>query len=122
MAFIQNARTIQERKVTPPNPFLFFPLFHSHTLRDLVRSLRYKNFKLPGLDNYTPEQLFFISFGRQWCSKTTPERAVRQLHTDVHSPARVRIHGPIQNSPDFAKAFNCPSGSPMNPVKKCEVW
>jgi len=28
----------------------------------------------------------------------------------------------LRNSVDFAKAFNCELGSPMNPEQKCEVW
>lgn len=29
---------------------------------------------LPGLDNFSPEQLFFINFGRIWCDNETPEQ------------------------------------------------
>jgi endothelin-converting enzyme len=83
---------------------------------------RYKNFKLPGLDNYTPEQLFFISYGRLWCTMMTPGALVDYIGSNPHSPGKWRIIGAVQNSPDFAKAFKCKSGSPMNPVKKCEVW
>ncbi|KAK3838096.1 MAG: hypothetical protein J3R72DRAFT_402781 [Linnemannia gamsii] len=80
------------------------------------------NFMLPGLDMYTPEQLFFISYGRLWCEKTRPEALVSQIQTKNHSPNKWRINGVVQNSPDFAKAFQCKVGTPMNPIKKCEVW
>ncbi|KAF9099985.1 Endothelin-converting enzyme 2 [Mortierella sp. AM989] len=51
-----------------------------------------------------------------------PESAIRQMRTDPHSPAKWRINGAVQNSVAFAKAFNCPSGSAMNPEKKCDLW
>ncbi|KAF9900449.1 hypothetical protein EC991_007327 [Linnemannia zychae] len=81
-----------------------------------------KNYKLPGLEKYTPEQMFFISYGRTWCEKSTPERLADQLQNDPHSPAKWRIIGNVQNSPDFARAFKCHAGAPMNPVNKCSLW
>ncbi|KAI1321652.1 hypothetical protein EDD11_003132 [Mortierella claussenii] len=83
---------------------------------------KYKNFRLPGLENLTPEQLFFISFARPWCNKQRPESAIRLMRTDSHSPAQWRINGAVQNSVAFAEAFQCAAGSPMNPDKKCSLW
>lgn len=45
-----------------------------------------------------------------------------RITTGVHSPAQFRVLGPLSNMRDFATDFNCPEGSMMNPVKKCEVW
>ncbi|EDO40863.1 predicted protein, partial [Nematostella vectensis] len=32
------------------------------------------------------------------------------------------VNATLQNVQGFAKAFSCPLGSPMNPVKKCKIW
>lgn len=76
---------------------------------------------LPGLEKYTPEQLFFINFGRIWCNNMRPELSVQRVRTDVHSPNSVRVNGAVQNSAEFAQAFQCPQ-KPMNPSNKCQIW
>jgi membrane metallo-endopeptidase-like protein 1 len=76
---------------------------------------------LPGL-SLTPEQLFFLSFGQIWCASATPFEVARRLAQDPHSPAMFRVIGAVQNSADFANAYQCSPGSPMNPVDKCVVW
>ncbi|KAG0200564.1 hypothetical protein BGX28_006415 [Mortierella sp. GBA30] len=81
----------------------------------------YNNNRLPGLESHTPEQLFFVQYGRSFCSSIGPQQAV-DLLTDTHSPDKWRIIGVLQNSEYFAKAFQCKLGSPMNPVKKCDMW
>ena len=77
--------------------------------------------RLPGL-LYTSQQMFWLSAANMWCKITTPEGLKNQIITDPHSPSKFRINGPLSNIPEFAKAFNCPLGSTMNPEKKCSVW
>ncbi|KAI8339559.1 hypothetical protein BC941DRAFT_420832 [Chlamydoabsidia padenii] len=90
-------------------------------------SLAYETFskkpqqRLSGLD-ISPEALFFINFGRVWCEKSRPERAMQKILVDVHSPAAVRVNAAVQNMPEFAKAFGCPVNAPMNPSTKCKLW
>jgi endothelin-converting enzyme/putative endopeptidase len=76
----------------------------------------------PLLEGLTNEQLFFVSWGQVWCSLATPERERLQVTTDSHSPAKFRVQGPVSNNPEFARAFTCTEGSPMNPANQCEVW
>ncbi|XP_070560604.1 endothelin-converting enzyme homolog isoform X2 [Ptychodera flava] len=76
---------------------------------------------LPAL-NLTHRQLFFLGFAQVWCSSSTQASSHLQLLSDPHSPAKYRVIGTLSNSEDFAKYYNCPTGSEMNPAKKCEVW
>ncbi|KDO22492.1 hypothetical protein SPRG_11675 [Saprolegnia parasitica CBS 223.65] len=57
------------------------------------------------------DKVFFLSFAQNWCSKNTD--AYLQLF---------RIYGAVQNNDAFAKTFNCPLNSKMNPTKKCYLW
>jgi len=77
--------------------------------------------QLPGLDA-SPEQLFFLSFAQVWCSNTRPAVAKILALTDPHSPSQFRVNAVAMNSPEFSAAFQCPSGSKMNPTEKCSVW
>ncbi|XP_066583083.1 neprilysin-4-like isoform X2 [Prorops nasuta] len=76
---------------------------------------------LPGL-NLTGKQLFFLNFAQVWCGSMRPEATKNKLKTAVHSPGKYRVIGTLSNSKDFSEIFNCPVGSPMNPVNKCSVW
>ncbi|CAG9759483.1 unnamed protein product [Ceutorhynchus assimilis] len=76
---------------------------------------------LPGL-NLTHDQLFFLNYAQIWCGSMRPEDALTKVRSSVHSPGPIRVLGPLSNSKDFAEAYNCPPGSPMNPTNKCSVW
>jgi predicted metalloendopeptidase len=76
----------------------------------------------PAIAGLTGDQLLFVGFAQAWCTKATPETEKLRLTTDSHSPPRYRVNGPVSNNPDFAAAFQCKAGTPMNPDKKCTVW
>ncbi|VBB33589.1 unnamed protein product [Acanthocheilonema viteae] len=78
--------------------------------------------RLPGMSNFTEDQIFFLSFAQVWCSHQTKEAQIKQVLTNEHSPAMYRVNGPLSNLPEFSKAFNCPPGSFLNPQKRCSVW
>ncbi|XP_063903442.1 neprilysin-2-like isoform X1 [Zophobas morio] len=76
---------------------------------------------LPGLP-YTPEQMFWISAGNTWCDVERIEELRISVMDRLHSPHYYRVNVPLMNSKYFAQDFNCPAGSPMNPVHKCPIW
>ncbi|HUA14665.1 MAG TPA: M13 family metallopeptidase [Verrucomicrobiae bacterium] len=74
------------------------------------------------IDGYTPEQRFFLGFGRVWCEKQRPEYLRMQVSTNPHSPGRYRVDGVVQNMPEFQKAWGCKAGQPMVAENACHVW
>ncbi|CAG2169814.1 unnamed protein product [Oppiella nova] len=73
---------------------------------------------LPGL-NLTQTQLFFLKFAQNWCQTMTEEGTLTALKTWKHTPGKHRVIGTLHNSVEFSRAYNCPEGSPMNPIHKC---
>jgi putative endopeptidase len=74
------------------------------------------------IDGYTPEQRFFLGFGRIWCQKRSPELARTLVNTDPHSPGRYRVDGVVQNMSEFQQAWSCKAGQPMVAANACRVW
>ncbi len=63
--------------------------------------------ELKDIDGFTPEQRFFIAFAQGWRTNQRPEALRLGVTTDVHSPVRWRVLGPVADFPEFRKAFHC---------------
>ena len=62
---------------------------------------------------YTPSQRFFLGYALSWLDNERPENIRTQVLTDVHSPAKYRVLGPLTNVEAFYEAFNIKPGSKM---------
>ncbi|KAL2777784.1 kell blood group glycoprotein [Daubentonia madagascariensis] len=71
---------------------------------------------LPGLD-LSPQQIFFRSYAQVMCNGHSSQDP---HHT--HSPAPLRVHGPLSSTPAFARHFRCPRGTLLNPSSRCQLW
>jgi endothelin-converting enzyme/putative endopeptidase len=74
------------------------------------------------VDGYTQAQQFFLGFAQNYCSTDRPEMVRMSVQTDPHSPDPIRANGVMRNIPEFATAFGCKKGTPMNPAQSCRVW
>ncbi|TGD59618.1 M13 family metallopeptidase [Flavobacterium humi] len=69
----------------------------------------------------SPDQRYFLAYGYAWMVNIKNESLSQQIMTDVHSPAKFRINGPLSNIPEFYKAFNIKEGSKMRQAEKDRV-
>lgn len=76
---------------------------------------------LPGLQNFTQDQLFFLSFATAWCER---DDVPLLPPGDRHARTRFRVNVPLQNMEEFASAFRCPRGSAMrlSDGDRCIMW
>ncbi|EPB70589.1 peptidase family M13 [Ancylostoma ceylanicum] len=100
----------------------------------ITKELGEEEKRLPGLEQYTPNQIFWITYGFSWCMSQTDSSLIRQeetlkrpyfqLLTDVHSPGSCRVNQVMQDIPEFARDFGCTMGQNMypEPEQRCPVW
>lgn len=69
-----------------------------------------KNEKIAG---YTPLQRYFLGYALGWLYQVRKERLANLVMTDVHSPAKERVNGPMVNIPEFYEAFGIKPGDKM---------
>ena len=73
---------------------------------------------------YTPLQRYFMGYALGWMTHQRKERLARQIMTDVHAPANLRVNAPFVNIPEFYEAFGIKEGAKMwrEPAKRVAIW
>lgn len=71
---------------------------------------------------FSEDQQFFLANAQVWCAKAKEAEMRRRAQVDPHSDPRSRVNGPMSNLSEFAEAFQCARGTPMNPERACAVW
>jgi putative endopeptidase len=76
------------------------------------------------IGGFTPMQRYFLGYAYSWLYQARKERLANQVKTDVHSPAKERINGPVVNLPEFYEAFNIkPSAKSFRPDSlRVNIW
>jgi putative endopeptidase len=78
----------------------------------------------PVIDGLTGAQRFFLAYAQLWRSKYR-EGALRELVlSDVHSPDRFRVNGPLPNIDAWYQAFNVQPGDKLyiKPEDRVRIW
>ena len=65
------------------------------------------------IDGFTPEQRFYLSYGKIWAQNITDQEKARLTNMDPHSLAENRVNVSIRNFQSFFDAFDIKEGDPM---------
>lgn len=78
----------------------------------------------PILENFTPDQRFFMSWTRSWRNKATVQALTHQVKSDPHAPGQYRAFAPVLNISGFHNAFNTKQGDAMyRPInERIKIW
>lgn len=79
----------------------------------------YKSGKL--INGQTPLQRYFLGYAYSWLYTIRKEKLANQVKTDVHSPAKERINGPVANLKEFYDAFDIKKDEKMYRDEKLRV-
>lgn len=76
------------------------------------------------LNNFTPQQLFFINYANIWKSKSTDEEVHRRLLVDPHSPPELRVNYVLRNINAFYSAFGVKKENSLylEPEKRVRIF
>ncbi len=90
--------------------------------RALQNAKKEKN--LGVVDGFTPEQRFFLAWGRVWASNATDEYVKYIVTSDVHSPNLARVNGALPHIDAWYDAFNVKKGNKMYLAKnkRAHIW
>ncbi|XP_054934309.1 neprilysin-1-like [Dermacentor andersoni] len=73
----------------------------------MAKKGRYVQHRLRGFEDYTDDQLFFMTYCLMTCATNSSGE---------------ECNVPMRQTPAFADAYQCPYESPMNPSKKCTFF
>ena len=65
------------------------------------------------VDGFTPEQRFYLSYGKIWAQNITDQEKARLTNMDPHSLAENRVNVSLRNFQSFFDAFDIKEGDPM---------
>ena len=78
----------------------------------------------PVLDGFTGDQRVFLGWTQVWRAKARADALKQQVSTDVHSPARFRVDGPMRNVDAWYEAFGVKPGDGLylKPEERVRIW
>ena len=79
---------------------------------------------LENKDGFTPEQRFFLAYGRIWASNIAPQFVAYIVNSDTHSPNIARVNGALPMIDAWYDTFGIQQGDKLYvPIeKRAHIW
>ena len=76
------------------------------------------------MDNFTPEQRFFIAYSLVWAGNIRDAEIIRRTNEDPHSLGKWRVNGTLPHVTPFINAFDVKEGDAMflAPEQRADIW
>lgn len=86
------------------------------------KTKQYKNHII--ISGLNPDQRFFLGYALGWMTNERVELIATQIRSDVHSPSKFRVIGPLSNMPEFYTTFNIKPGSNFwrSENQRIKIW
>lgn len=75
------------------------------------KTKQYKDHEI--ISGLNPDQRFFLGYALAWMVNKRPEAIANQVRSDVHSPEKFRVIGPLADMPEFYQVFGVKEGDKM---------
>ena len=78
----------------------------------------------PVVDGFTGDQRVMLGWAQVWRQKARPDALMQQATSDVHSPARFRVDGPLRNVDAWYDAWGVKPGDKLylKPEDRVKIW
>lgn len=75
-------------------------------------------------EGFTPEQRFFLAYGRMWASNIAPQFVAYIVNSDVHSPNSLRVNAALPMIDAWYSAFGIKEGDKLfvPADKRAHIW
>lgn len=90
----------------------------------MQKALREGKVNKEKMDNFTPEQRFFLAYALVWAGNVRDSEIIRRTKEDPHSLGKWRVDGTLPHVTPFLEAFDIKEGDPMflAPEQRAEIW
>ncbi|XP_075150108.1 neprilysin-4-like [Haematobia irritans] len=112
------SRSLNEKLADYEGIRLAFTAYFAPSRSNETRTVKHLRSRF--LNQFTPQQVFFINFAQFFCGKVHP-KLTHSAYLD-HAMDELRVLQTLANFEEFSKAFGCEKRDKMQSRHRCKLW